>query len=133
MTRRVFFHYREWEDWKHGYYKPGGTDTISVEGARQILADPVQCRDAMLRVVSEWPRTTAQNLSDTSQNRRAWMGRACVCIATGNPEGATRVAWFQLTPMQKEVANRIADSIIADWEARQAGDPCQKNLWDKTF
>lgn len=77
--------------------------------------------DAMLRVVAEWPVSCEQNLTDTGQNRRAWVGHAACCLATGAPEYLTREAWGHLTQEQRDKANARADQAIRRWFDNRKG------------
>lgn len=70
---------------------------------------------AMLRVVREWPISCEHNLTDTGQNRRAWVGHAACCLETGAPEYLTREAWGHLTQDQMDRANARADQAIRCW------------------
>jgi hypothetical protein len=72
---------------------------------------------AMLRVLDELPIATAHNLTDTNQNRKAWLGHAACYLAFECPEDVTREAWGQLTERQRTEANAMADIGIAKWEA----------------
>lgn len=129
MGRR-WHHFTEWECIAAGMYVPIDPTEARVSEACSVLGDARSCRTAMLDVLDRWPVSTAQALSDSSRNRRAWLGRACVCVTTGHPESVTRVAWFRLTPEQQAEANAIADAVIAEWEDTYAEEEsCQRSLW----
>lgn len=70
----------------------------------------------MQRVVSEWPRSCANALTDDNINRRAWVGHAACALAIRCPEYITRQAWGMLTDVQRILANREADRAILAWE-----------------
>ena len=71
---------------------------------------------AMLRVASEWPVSCENSLTDTSQNRKAWIGHAAACLQMGFPEHVTRQAWGMLTEQQQVEANDMAEKAIQRWE-----------------
>lgn len=75
---------------------------------------------AMLRVILEWPISCEHNLTDTGQNRLAWLGHAACCLATGCPEDITRQAWGHLTQEQQDKANAKAQQAVDAWEAAYA-------------
>lgn len=119
MTERIFHHYTAWEDWQAGLYREVAPTPKAVAEAVAVLGQAEACRAAMEGVVREWVCATEQHLTDTSGNRRAWLGRASVCYATSHPESVTRPAWFELTRAQQAEANQIADEVIAAWEDAQ--------------
>jgi hypothetical protein len=73
---------------------------------------------AMLRVISEWPNSCANALTDPNLNRKAWVGHAACALAIGCPEDITRKAWGRLTDEQRALANREAERAIQSWEMR---------------
>lgn len=74
----------------------------------------------MLRVCDEWPKSSQHNLSNTTQNRRAWIGHAACALAMGCPEDIVRQAWGHLTEWQQRAANQKADEAIQYWEQNHA-------------
>jgi hypothetical protein len=115
MGDQRFHHFSRWEDYPAGLYVRTASPE-HVQAARAILASPELCEAAMRRVVRSWPVSTEQNLTDRSQNRRAWLGQAACCIETGASAASTKQGWWQLTEDQQTRANRIADAVISDWE-----------------
>lgn len=128
--RRRWYHYTAWESVDAGMYVPLDPTKERVEQAAEVLRRPETCRSAMLRVLELWPIASAQALSDTGRNRRAWLGRAAVCMETTLPESVTRVAWFTLDATEQARANEIADAAIASWEEHEKrSNGCQRYLW----
>lgn len=76
----------------------------------------------MKRVAKEWKHSCEHNLTNTTQNRRAWIGHAACAFAFACPEDIVREAWSHLTESQQFNANNMADIAILEWEKRQ----CQK-------
>lgn len=74
----------------------------------------------MMEVLDRWPISCEQNLSNSSVNRRAWIGHAAVCIAINCPEDITREAWWKLSQQQQDEANEKATLAIKEWERRYA-------------
>ena len=81
--------------------------------------DPVAFEAAMMRAIWEWPLSCEAALTTPSLNRRAFMGHAGCCIATGSPEDLTRLAWHRLDKEQQDAANAAADRAIEAWEKRR--------------
>lgn len=81
--------------------------------------------ECMLHVANEWPHSCEHNLTDRSQNRRAWIGHAACALAFRCPEDIVRQAWSRLTEQQQNEANAKADEAIGYWE-------CQRGISEKT-
>lgn len=73
----------------------------------------------MLMVIDEWPYSCEHNLTDLSQNRRAWIGHAAVAMAIQCPEDIVRSAWGKLSRLQQAKANAKADEAIRRWECQR--------------
>jgi hypothetical protein len=123
LIERVFHPYTLWEDYGCGMYGQRAVTEEALDEVARVMCDAPAFRAAMERVVREWPFATEHNLSDRSRNRRPWLGRAAVCIATGYPEGVARAMWNEMTPRQQQDANREADEVIAEWEASRILQP----------
>jgi hypothetical protein len=72
----------------------------------------------MMRVVSEWPNSCLNALTDGNLNRKAWIGHAACAFALRCPEDITRQAWGLLSNEQRVLANRQAERAIQSWELR---------------
>ena len=79
----------------------------------------------MRKVVASWPRTMLNNLTNKSINRRAFLGHCACCYKFKCPEYITRMAWHELTDMQRILADNeaqiIIDSYIINYEAKNKG------------
>lgn len=75
----------------------------------------------MLHVVRDWKFSCEHNLSNRTQNRRAWIGHAACAYAFRCPEDIVRKAWSYLTEEQQTKANARADDAISKWE-----ESCQR-------
>jgi hypothetical protein len=110
--------YTEWEDYKNGMWRklrPTEEDYY-LQKAIQFTGDHALYGSWMLKVLDQWPKTCDHNLSDPSQNRRAFIGHAACCLAIQCPEYITRSAWGSLTQEQQRLANEQADIAITKWE-----------------
>jgi hypothetical protein len=94
-------------------YAPGGAGR--PEDAARLLADAPKFRDVAETMIEAWPVATAQHLTDTGCNRRAWVGQASCAFAFGCTRLATIHGWFTLTAAKQDAANAVADEIIARW------------------
>jgi hypothetical protein len=117
--KRVFHHYRQWEDYWAGMYAlPSKTDEpLRIKSSAMLLSKPSHFFGVALRMIQEWPVTTEHHLSNRSRNRQAWIGQATCCFAFETPEHQTKEAWHRLSERQQTLANAEADNIIAIWES----------------
>ena len=91
-----------------------------IQECANLLSSPELCRVSMERALIEYPISAQQHLSKSS-GRRPWIGAAACCVSLGATEEETRVAWnFYMHPGQQDVANAIADEVIAKWERGNA-------------
>lgn len=116
---RVHHHYLFWEDWRAGLYRvPASHEQEDAVLAASLLGVASDLKAAMLSVLTEWPISSAVNLSHVARNRQAWLGQAACCWAIGVPETITKMGWHLVAePLQVE-ANAVADEVIAEWEYR---------------
>lgn len=111
--KQYYTDYKNWEDFKAGMWNPSEDETLDELNALKVLSDP---REAMQRVINEWPETTRCNLTNLSCNRKSWLGQAACCIHYAVPEYITRRVWNTLPKEMKDNANQIAKEIIESWE-----------------
>lgn len=88
--------------------------------AARLMKDPTLFKDAMRQAVKVWPISCEVNLSNTSNNRIAWLGHAGCFQGVGSTEESTRQGWHYLSGGQQDEANRVAAEVIAEWEAAYA-------------
>ena len=113
---RVYHPYWDWEEVDHNMWGEVKNRRASLEKAIKFTGDHKLYGRFMLRVISEWPVSCENALTDYSINRKAWVGHAAVALAHGIPEDITRLAWGKLTDEQRILANRQAENAIAKWE-----------------
>ena len=116
MTQ-VYIPYWEWEDWINGMWRK--IDTIQepdmIRLAIEFTGDHIKYGNAMKKVVSEWPRTMLNSMTNVSINRRAFLGH-CACQYKINcPEYITRLAWHKLNDRQRYLADKVAQETINIW------------------
>jgi len=115
---RVFHPYHLWEDHQFGMYQ-----NVSYMDEQQLIKDveltlrcPPWLEESMKFVSHNWKYAAEHNLTNTSRNRKAWLGQAACCFSHGAQEYLTKQAWHRLTPNQQDEANRVASEVISDWE-----------------
>lgn len=129
---RIYHPFHVWEDWKAGMWR-----RVSGEDERELLAKAIEFTgDAELygqwmnQVIVQWPSACEHNLTDLTQNRRAWVGHAACQLAIGCPEHVTRSAWGFLTRQQQDEANAVADRAIEAWERQANWGNREASLFD---
>lgn len=116
--KRIYHHYKKWEEVPAGMW-----ESVPSSEARSLLKKAVEFTgnaklygSYMRRVINEWPISCEHNLTDVSQNRKAWIGHAATALAIGCPEHITRQAWGFLNQTQQDDANAEAADAIRLWE-----------------
>lgn len=119
---RYYARYELWEDYKNGMFdKPIELEREQlVASAKVLLSNCSDFENAAKNVLADWVISSAVNLTNKSENRRAWIGQAACSYIHKVPEILTRQAWAQLSEKQRADANKIADKIIKHFEANHA-------------
>lgn len=115
--KQLFRPYWEWEDYANGMWRKVSfedEDRMLVQ-AIEFTGDWVKYGEAMGEVVTTWPLTMLNSLTNVSINRRAFLGHCAVCYRLGIPEYITRKAWGMLTNEQRWRADDIAEKHIKHW------------------
>jgi len=111
--------YHPFCDWEEINFNMWGTVTDSKKFLKLAIAftsDHKKYGRFMLRVITEWPISCENALTDYSINRKAWVGHAAAALAIGCPESIVRQAWSFLTDEQQFLANKEAERAIQIWE-----------------
>ncbi len=113
---RVWHPYHKWEEVEFnmwGRVKDRGSMLMS---AIEFTGNHILYGKFMMRVVSEWPISCENALTDYYMNRKAWIGHAACALALNCPEDITRQAWKELSVEQQYMANKEAIRAISSWE-----------------
>lgn len=117
--RQQYHPYTLWEDWVAGMYRCTPVDTSRLEAAGDLLTNTTSFYDTAVQVTAEWRFATEHNLTDLSQNRRAWLGQASATYAVGATQTETCIAWnTRMTEEERHAANHVADVVIDHWYSR---------------
>lgn len=112
---RVFFHHEKWEDANNGLYNVGNCPVKRLT-SKKLLGNSEDFWDAMCQMKIDWPCSFEHNLSDKTQNRRAWLGQAA-CNYNHNAEfNLTIEAWNELSDSERNTANATANKMIEMFE-----------------
>lgn len=116
---RIYHPYWEWEEVDHNMWGVVDNKERFLQKAIEFTGNHSLYGRFMMRVANEWTKSCEHNLSNTTQNRKAWIGHAACALALGCPEDITRKAWGYLTQEQQDNANRVAQEAIEYWEGKQ--------------
>lgn len=107
-----------WEDYKNGMYEIGTATDEKIQKSIDILSDCDLFWDAMCQMEIDWKYCFETNLTNTNQNRRAWLGQAACSYCVGNEFNVTIMAWNALKKEQQDSANETANNMIKLYEAK---------------
>lgn len=117
---RIYHPYWKWEEVKGNMWGKVSDREKYLKWAIDFTGDAHVYGEWMLQVLKEWPYSCEHNLSNVTQNRKAWIGHAACALAFMCPEDITRKAWGFLTEEQQNEANHKAELAIKEWEKSYA-------------
>lgn len=113
--KRVYHHHGEWEEIPAGMWGEVEDRKAWIAKAIAFTGNHKLYGSFMMKVITHWPISCENALTDSSLNQKAWIGHAACALAIGCPEDITREAWGQLTDEQRLLANKEADRAIRMW------------------
>lgn len=111
--KQYFTHYKKWEDFQNGMYSmdcKNKRDKL-YKSVDLLLSEELFYNNGIL-LFKKWPTASKVNITNLSQNRRAWLGAAACCFYCGSPEFITRLAWRLLEKEEQDLANLVAERLI---------------------
>lgn len=129
--KQVFHNYILWECYKNGMWRK---ETKEYEDkyipiATEFTGNHMEYGKSMIDVINNWKYSVEHHLTDTSINRRAYIGHSAVNFKFGIPEYITRIAWGYLDEEQQRLANLEADNAIKLFENKLKGIEYGKGLF----
>lgn len=125
QIERIYHHFHDWEEVEANMWGRVDDREDYLERAIEFTGDHNRYGEFMRKVALEWKHSCEHNLTNTTQNRRAWIGHAACAFAFGCPEDIVREAWWKLTDEQRELADMQADRAIELWEKAHLEGICQ--------
>jgi hypothetical protein len=121
--KQIFEHYEKWEDFKHGMYELSDVldKDIKVIQSVNLLKTQFEFYNTLKELEKYWPVSISVNLTNKSQNRRAWLGAAACSYKNDCPEYLTRIAWSLLNKSDQDKANKTAETFITEYERKNKG------------
>lgn len=114
--KRVYHPVCDWEEVKFNMWGSVVDRKKYLDEAIKFTGDHLKYGRFMMRVISEWPVSCENALTDMDMNRKAWVGHAACALAFQCPEDIVRKAWGLLTDEQRFLANKKAEHAIREWE-----------------
>lgn len=116
LIKQIWHPYWKWEEVEYNMWGSVKDRETFLQKAIVFTGNHALYGEYMQKVVTLWKHSCEHNLSNTTQNRRAWIGHAAVALAFQCPEDIVREAWWHLTDEQRDLANNEADKAIELWE-----------------
>lgn len=113
--KRVYHPYTDWEEIRFNMWGEVENKKDWIAKAAQFTSNHVLYGSYMKRVITEWPISCENALTDENINKKAWLGHAACALAFQCPEDIIRLAWGLLTDEQRLLANKEAERAIQDW------------------
>ena len=116
---RIYHPHYAWEEVKYNMWGTTPDKMEMLEWAIKFTGNHKLYGEWMMKVAKDWTHSCEHNLSNTTQNRKAWIGHAACAYAKQCPEDIVRKAWGYLTEEQQNLANGVANDAIRYWEDLQ--------------
>ncbi len=116
---KIWHPYWKWEETNFNMWGKVDDRADYLERAIKFTGDAEKYGSYMHRVINEWLYSCEHNLTDRSQNRKAWLGHAACALAFQCPEDIVRQAWSYLSEQQQIAANAQAEAAIKEWECQR--------------
>jgi hypothetical protein len=113
---KVFYPYWEWEESQSRLWDFYCSEKDNLELILATMEDIGLFSSGMEKVITNWPVSCRQNLTDLSQNRVAWLGQASMAILLNVSSIATRKCWNILRVDLQIASNAVANYWIKEWE-----------------
>ena len=112
---RLFVNWELWECHKNGMYRTELNDDIFIKDAIKFMSNTELFAKSMTEVVEKWTYTMIHHLSNSSLNKRAFVGQCACSYALNCPESIVRIAWKHLTEKQRNDADIQAERVIKNY------------------
>ena len=127
QIKRIYHPWWLWEEVSANMWGSVSNKELYLKTAIEFTGNHELYGAWMGQVVKEWKYSCEHNLSDKSQNRKAWVGHAACAMAFRCPEDIVRTAWGRLAEEKQILANMEAEKAIKKWESTRS-ELCQNDL-----
>lgn len=118
--KRIYHPYWEWEEIDHNMWGKVSDNDGFLQKAIEFTGNHIEYGYYMMKVAQEWVKSCEHNLTNKTQNRKAWIGHAACAYHLKCPEHIVRMAWGHLNEDQQRLANKQAEQTIKYWESKHA-------------
>jgi hypothetical protein len=118
VMKQIHKPYYTWECYKNGMFdidKKQNEDLLIKKSELLLCNEDVFFKISLL-VLNEWKNSTDNNLSNKNINRNSWIGQSACSYNHKCPELLTRIAWGNISELQRNKANNVAKKIIKIYE-----------------
>lgn len=109
---RIYYPHYVWEDANAGLYNMSQYDDELIRKCILIFEDQELFWDVLCQMRIDWEKSFEFNLSNKTQNRKAWLGQAACCYNHGASFNVTIAAWRMLSEKNKVESNETAQRMI---------------------
>lgn len=115
--KQIYHPYHLWECYLNGMWRKE-TKEYELSKINEIIeftGNHILYGNAMFEVIEKWIYTMEHNLTNSSINKKAFIGHCACCFKHGYPEYLVRQAWWQLNDNQRNLADKQAIKAFKTW------------------
>lgn len=134
--KQIYHPYTKWECYKNGMWQHATKqDKIQILPlAIEFTGNHIEYGKAMGEVIKKWHYSCEHHLTDNGINQKAFIGHAACNFKWGWNEEIVRIAWGNLSDIQRQLANEQAQYFIDVWKQNHINKLTknygQLRLWD---
>ena len=119
--KQIYHPYHLWEDWINGMWRKETKEyeETELQNIIQFTGNHHLYGAAMFEVIESWIYTMEHNLTNTSINKKAFIGHCACCFKHGYPEYLVRQGWWKLTENQRNLADKQAIKAFKIWHQKK--------------
>jgi hypothetical protein len=110
-----YYHHDLWEDFKNGLYSMHTPLISNVRRSFDLLSSPADFKQSIKNMFDDWEYCIIHNLTNSMQNRKAYIGQATCNFNHGASILETTTAWNKMSLSQKQTANSVAKEMIIQY------------------
>jgi len=111
-----YFHFSKWECYQNGILRKEIIDS-NISKSVGLLSNQDSFMRSLIDSLLFWPHSTKQFLLDRQLNRRAFCGRFACLFNHGASEREVRIAWWEVSEVNRVLANKTADRFLESLDA----------------
>ena len=118
--KRIWYSYDKWEDWKSGLYlnKKPDNEIIARSSLYELFSNQDLFFHSGIKMMHDWKISTDYNLSNTTSNRKSYLGQAIACYLYGYSMSFTAKVFTELDKKDQLESNKTAEKLIRFYEEK---------------